>query len=69
MGILSNCNHVSTTVWQHHFDETPGEKARFELHKTATSCLEQKQLDGNFSYLKLSKQVMLDTAGQVSNVL
>ena len=30
-------NHVSTTVWLHHlnFNETPGEVARWKLHKTA----------------------------------
>ena len=39
MGFLPSCSHVSTTVWLYHlnFNETPEEKARWELHK-ALAC-------------------------------
>ena len=40
MGILSSCNHVSTTVWLHHldFNKTLGEKARWKLLKDTACC-------------------------------
>ena len=38
MEFLSICSCVSTNVWMHHLDinETPGEKARWKLHKNAS---------------------------------
>ena len=43
MAILPSSSHVSIAVWLHHFDfnETPGEKARLELHKNATCSFQQ----------------------------
>ena len=41
MGILRSCSLVSTVVWLHHFNKTPREKARWELHKDAACCFEQ----------------------------
>ena len=43
MRILPSGSHVSTVVWLHHleFNESPGEKARWELYKDGTCCLEQ----------------------------
>ena len=40
---LPSCGCVSTTVWLHHLDdnETPGEKARRELHNNDRCCSEQ----------------------------
>ena len=42
-GFLPNCDYVGTIVWMHHLDtdETHGEKARWKLHKNATSYFEQ----------------------------
>ena len=40
MVILPSCSHVGTIVWLH-FNETPGEKARRELHKDASCCFEK----------------------------
>ena len=43
MGIIPSCSHVSTIVWLYHIDsnETPAEKAEWELHKNAEYCFEQ----------------------------
>ena len=43
MGILPNCNQVSTIVWLHYqdFNIAIWEQARWELHKDATCCFEQ----------------------------
>ena len=40
-GFLPSCGCVRITVWMHHLDanETHGEKARWELHKNASSVL------------------------------
>ena len=41
-GILPSCSRVNNIVWLHYRDsnETPREKAKWELHKNAASCLE-----------------------------
>ena len=42
MGILSSCSRVSTTVSLHlDYNETQGEKARWELHNDAACCFQQ----------------------------
>ena len=43
MKILHSCSHISTIVWLHRlsFDEMPGEKARWKLHKDTACCFEQ----------------------------
>ena len=39
-GILPSCSLVSTTVRLHHFNETPKEKARWELQKDVAYCFD-----------------------------
>ena len=43
MGFLLSCSHVSTSAWMHHLNSVKmqREKARWELHKNAISCLEK----------------------------
>ena len=38
--ILPSCSHMSTTIWEHHF-ETLWEKARYELHNDSLGYFEQ----------------------------
>ena len=42
MELFSSCDSVNIIVWMHHSGtkNTPGEKARWELHKNAMYCFE-----------------------------
>ena len=65
--LLPKCGCINTTVWMHHIDayKTHREKARWELHKNATSYLEhileaathKNQLYGHLPLISKNTQV------------